>query len=178
MPARSPSVPTTTWARRRPADLQWWNAAIHQQLQSLRWQADHTQCAWRHNRHSGLRNDDCSGHHGRRRAHQDRGRRLDADRQQRLCGRHHDQRRDLAARHGGTTGSIIGDVANSGVLAFNRSDANTFAGAISGTGSVSQIGTGTTILTGDSTYTGGTTISDLAARQWWDHRQHHRQRYG
>jgi autotransporter-associated beta strand protein len=45
------------------------------------------------------------------------------------------------------------------VLAFNRSDANTFAGAISGTGSVSQIGTGTTILTGDSTYTGGTTIS-------------------
>ena len=50
--------------------------------------------------------------HGRRRAHQGRGRRLDADRQQRLCGRHHDQRRDLAAR------------------------------------------------------------------QWWDHRQHHRQRYG
>jgi autotransporter-associated beta strand protein len=84
----------------------------------------------------------------------------------------------LQLGNGGTTGSIIGDVANSGVLAFNRSDTNTFAGAISGTGSVSQIGTGTTILTGDSTYTGGTTISDLAARQWWDHRQHHRQRYG
>ena len=65
----------------------------------------------------------------------------------------------LQLGNGGTTGSIIGDVANSGVLAFNRSDANTFAGAISGTGSVSQIGTGTTILTGDSTYTGGTTIS-------------------
>ena len=65
----------------------------------------------------------------------------------------------LQLGNGGTTGSIIGDVANSGVLSFNRSDTNTFAGAISGTGSVSQIGTGTTILTGDSTYTGGTTIS-------------------
>ncbi|MEI4484339.1 autotransporter-associated beta strand repeat-containing protein, partial [Phyllobacterium sp. CCNWLW11] len=44
-------------------------------------------------------------------------------------------------------------------LAFNRSNALTFGGAINGSGSVSQIGTGTTVLTGTNTYTGGTTIS-------------------
>ena len=60
---------------------------------------------------------------------------------------------------GGTTGSIVGDVANSGALAFDRSDTMTFAGVISGTGAVSQIGLGATILTGASTYTGGTTIA-------------------
>ena len=65
----------------------------------------------------------------------------------------------LQIGNGGTTGGIAGNVANSGVLAFNRSDASTFGGTISGTGSVSQIGTGTTILTANSTYTGGTTIS-------------------
>ncbi|WP_455153133.1 autotransporter-associated beta strand repeat-containing protein [Cupriavidus basilensis] len=60
---------------------------------------------------------------------------------------------------GGTTGSILGDVANSGVLAFDRSDVNTFSGAVSGTGSLSQTGTGTTVLTNTNTYAGGTTIS-------------------
>ena len=44
-------------------------------------------------------------------------------------------------------------------LAFNRSDAATFPGLVSGTGSLAQIGTGTTILTANNTYTGGTTIS-------------------
>lgn len=51
---------------------------------------------------------------------------------------------------GGTSGGILGDVSNNGVLAFNRSDAVTFAGTITGTGGVSQIGTGTTTLTNDS----------------------------
>ncbi len=60
---------------------------------------------------------------------------------------------------GGTTGSIVGDVVNEGVLAFDRSDALTFAGAISGTGSVEQFGAGTTTLTGANTYTGQTTIA-------------------
>jgi outer membrane autotransporter protein len=60
---------------------------------------------------------------------------------------------------GGTTGSIQGNVANSGTLAFNRSDAVTFAGVISGSGAVQQAGTGTTILTGPNTYAGGTTIA-------------------
>ncbi len=60
---------------------------------------------------------------------------------------------------GGTTGSIVGNVADNGVLAFNRSDAVTFAGAISGTGQLTQLGTGSTTLTADSTYNGAATIS-------------------
>ena len=60
---------------------------------------------------------------------------------------------------GGTTGSIGGNIVDNGVLTFDRSDAVTFAGVISGVGSVIQLGTGTTILTGDNSYTGGTTIS-------------------
>ena len=65
----------------------------------------------------------------------------------------------LQMGNGGTTGSIIGDVTNNAMLAFNRSDSFTFGGAITGTGSVQQNGTGTTILTGTSNYSGGTTIS-------------------
>ena len=42
---------------------------------------------------------------------------------------------------------------------FNRSDALTYGGVISGTGSLTKSGTGTLTLTGDNTYTGGTTIS-------------------
>jgi outer membrane autotransporter protein len=64
----------------------------------------------------------------------------------------------LQLGNGGTTGSIMGDVTNNGVLAFNRSDATTFAGAISGTGAVQQIGTGTTVLTGINSYGGGTEL--------------------
>ncbi|WP_436123596.1 autotransporter-associated beta strand repeat-containing protein [Aminobacter sp. LjRoot7] len=60
---------------------------------------------------------------------------------------------------GGTAGSIVGNVENNAVLAFNRSDLLTFAGAVSGSGSVKQIGLGKTVLTGTNTYTGGTTIS-------------------
>ncbi|MDR3462171.1 MAG: autotransporter domain-containing protein [Beijerinckiaceae bacterium] len=60
---------------------------------------------------------------------------------------------------GGTSGSIVGGVVNNGVLAFDRSDVSTFAGAISGTGALQQIGSGTTILSGTNTYSGGTTIS-------------------
>ncbi|MBD9628100.1 autotransporter-associated beta strand repeat-containing protein [Ensifer sp. ENS06] len=66
----------------------------------------------------------------------------------------------LQIGNGGATGSILGNVVNDSVLAFNRSDAVTFAGAISGNGAVRQIGSGTTVLTGDNSYTGGTTISD------------------
>ena len=60
---------------------------------------------------------------------------------------------------GGTTGSIVGDVANNGALVFNRADAYTFGGLISGGGTVTQAGAGTTVLTADNTYAGGTTIS-------------------
>jgi autotransporter-associated beta strand protein len=73
---------------------------------------------------------------------------------------------------GGASGSILGDVAfcsdgtnplcdpsTNKLLAFNRSDVYTFAGAISGPGQVQQIGPGTTILTANNTYTGGTIVS-------------------
>ncbi|MCP4563812.1 MAG: autotransporter domain-containing protein [Bosea sp.] len=59
---------------------------------------------------------------------------------------------------GGTAGSITGNVANDGTLAFNRSDNATFAGAVSGSGSLQQAGGGTLTLTGNSSHTGGTTI--------------------
>jgi len=59
---------------------------------------------------------------------------------------------------GATSGSIVGDIANSGTLAFNRSDTATFAGAISGAGELHQIGSGTTTLTGTNGYTGATRI--------------------
>src|SRR5262245_18873505 len=60
---------------------------------------------------------------------------------------------------GGTTGSVGGDIANNAALTFNRSNAQTYAGVISGTGTVTKSGAGTLTLTGNSTYTGGTTIS-------------------
>ncbi|HEX2592335.1 MAG TPA: autotransporter-associated beta strand repeat-containing protein [Rhizomicrobium sp.] len=66
---------------------------------------------------------------------------------------------ELQLGNGGNKGSILGDVANSGILTFNRSDSYTFAGIISGTGAVHQNGSGTTTVTGDNTYTGGTTIN-------------------
>ncbi len=65
----------------------------------------------------------------------------------------------LQLGNGGTTGSIIGNVADNGTLAFDRSDTVTFTGVISGGGAVAQIGAGSTILTADSPYTGGTTVS-------------------
>ena len=60
---------------------------------------------------------------------------------------------------GGTAGAIVGDVANNGALAFNRSDTYTFGGQISGSGAVTQMGSGTTVLTADNRYTGLTTIA-------------------
>ena len=65
----------------------------------------------------------------------------------------------LQLGNGGVTGSIVGNVADNGALAFDRSDVATFAGVVSGTGSLSQIGSGTTILTAENSYAGGTTIT-------------------
>ncbi|WAC26598.1 autotransporter domain-containing protein [Ancylobacter sp. SL191] len=61
--------------------------------------------------------------------------------------------------HGGTTGSLVGDVRNDGVLAVNRSDTLILDGTLSGTGALVQQGWGTLILTGSNSYTGGTTIT-------------------
>ena len=65
----------------------------------------------------------------------------------------------LQLGNGGATGSILGDVLDNGALAFDRSDAATFAGLISGTGSVAQIGPGSTTLTAANTYAGGTLLA-------------------
>jgi autotransporter-associated beta strand protein len=74
----------------------------------------------------------------------------------------------LQLGNGGTTGSIVGDVANDGVLAFKRSDSASapyvFAGVISGGGEVKQIGSGTVVLSGANTYFGGTVISSGTVR--------------
>ncbi|AJA09114.1 outer membrane autotransporter [Sphingopyxis fribergensis] len=59
----------------------------------------------------------------------------------------------------GTTGSIVGDVVNNARLTFNRSNAYTYAGSITGTGTLWVTSTGVTTLTGDSNYGGGTLIN-------------------
>jgi fibronectin-binding autotransporter adhesin len=65
----------------------------------------------------------------------------------------------LQIGNGGTAGSIAGNVANNGTLAFNRSDDITFDGDISGSGALENSGAGTVILTGTNTHAGGTTIT-------------------
>ena len=65
----------------------------------------------------------------------------------------------LSIGAGGTTGSIVGNIANNSALQFNRSDAQTYAGIISGTGTLTKLGAGTLTLTGANTYTGSTTLS-------------------
>lgn len=62
----------------------------------------------------------------------------------------------------GNGGSIIGNVADNGALAFNQTGIINFGGTISGTGGVSQLGTGTLVLSGSNTYTGATTIASGA----------------
>jgi hypothetical protein len=61
---------------------------------------------------------------------------------------------------GGTTGVLgVSTLTNNGTLVFNRSDASTYSGIISGTGTVTKQGTGTLTLSGSSSYTGGTTLN-------------------
>ena len=65
----------------------------------------------------------------------------------------------LRIGNGGTTGSITGDVTDNATLQFSRSDATTFAGAISGSGAVTVDSGGTLTLSNTNTYTGGTTVT-------------------
>lgn len=61
---------------------------------------------------------------------------------------------------GGITGSLASkEIKNSGVVAFDRSDAAEYAGVISGKGSVQQNGGGTLTLSGKNTQTGGVFIN-------------------
>ncbi|MDQ1650775.1 MAG: fibronectin-binding autotransporter adhesin, partial [Frankiaceae bacterium] len=68
----------------------------------------------------------------------------------------------LQLGNGGTTGSIVGDIVDNGILAINRSISGpgpTISGVISGTGEVQQNGTGITFFNAANTYSGATTIS-------------------
>lgn len=74
----------------------------------------------------------------------------------------------LQLGNGGGTGSVTGDIIDSGTLVFDHSNTVAYAGVISGGGALKQIGSGTLILTGDNTYTGLTTIALGAALQLGD----------
>ena len=67
---------------------------------------------------------------------------------------------------GGTTGSInnTSAVVDNGLLAFNRSDAVTFAVPVSGSGGLTQMADSLLTLTGNSTYSGLTTIAPAPCR--------------
>jgi autotransporter-associated beta strand protein len=78
----------------------------------------------------------------------------------------------LVLGNGGTSGSVIGNIAfcsnaadptcdtsTGKLLAFNRSDVFTYGGSITGPGQVLQTGPGATILSGVNTYTGPTTVN-------------------
>lgn len=66
----------------------------------------------------------------------------------------------LKIGNGGTAGSILSDtfISLAGMLGFNRSDAYSYNGLISGAGVLRQIGSGVTTLTGDNSYTGSTFV--------------------
>lgn len=65
----------------------------------------------------------------------------------------------LRIGNGGTSGTVSGNIINDGALFFNRSDAVTYAGIVSGTGTLTKQGAGILTLTGASTFTGGTNVS-------------------
>jgi autotransporter-associated beta strand protein len=60
---------------------------------------------------------------------------------------------------GGTSGFIAGNVLNNATLAFNRSNALSFSGTISGTGGLSKQAAGLLTFAGANSYSGLTTIS-------------------
>ena len=60
---------------------------------------------------------------------------------------------------GGTAGTLSGNVTDNATLAFNRSDAVTYAGVVSGSGSLLKNGTGTLTLSSLNTYGGNTSVT-------------------
>ncbi|TPM26815.1 autotransporter outer membrane beta-barrel domain-containing protein, partial [Mesorhizobium sp. B2-2-2] len=65
----------------------------------------------------------------------------------------------LTVGAGGTAGTLQADVVDDGVLAFNRSDAVSFAGALSGSGTLVQRGSGSLVFDGDgSAFQGQTRV--------------------
>jgi autotransporter-associated beta strand protein len=68
----------------------------------------------------------------------------------------------LQIGNGGTTGTLLGgtgDLENNGTLIFNRSDASSYSGILSGSGAVAKQGTGTLTFSGANTYLGTTTVN-------------------
>jgi len=70
----------------------------------------------------------------------------------------------LQLGNGGTTGSITGNVVDSGTLSFDRSNCLTFCGTVCGTGGLDVID-GMVVLAGDNTYSGATTIACMTTLQ-------------
>jgi len=61
---------------------------------------------------------------------------------------------------GGTTGVLgVSALTDNGTLIFNRSDASTYSGVISGSGAVTKQGGGTLTMSGSSTYSGNTAVT-------------------
>jgi len=58
----------------------------------------------------------------------------------------------------GTTDSLQGNIANSGLVKFDQAAEGTYEGALSGTGTVNKSGAGTVVFAGTSTHTGATTV--------------------
>ncbi|BCW87530.1 hypothetical protein sos41_06600 [Alphaproteobacteria bacterium SO-S41] len=65
----------------------------------------------------------------------------------------------LRLGNGGTSGSIIGNVTDNGLLVFNRTDAVTYGGVVSGTGALRVAGGSDATLTGANSYSGLTTVA-------------------
>ncbi|WP_235186718.1 autotransporter outer membrane beta-barrel domain-containing protein [Serratia sp. DD3] len=70
----------------------------------------------------------------------------------------------LQIGNGGIDGSYVGNISNAGLVVFDRTDAASYAGVISGNGNLTQNGSGTLTLTGVNSYTGGTTVADGTLR--------------
>lgn len=61
----------------------------------------------------------------------------------------------------GTNNGVLGvsSLANNGTLIFNRSDASTYSGVVTGSGAVTKQGAGTLTLAGANSYSGATTVA-------------------
>ncbi|NTW52672.1 MAG: filamentous hemagglutinin N-terminal domain-containing protein, partial [Chlorobiaceae bacterium] len=65
----------------------------------------------------------------------------------------------LSIGAGGTVGAISGNITDNASLVFNRSNAYTYGGVITGSGSLTKLGGGILTLTGNNGYTGNTYIT-------------------
>jgi autotransporter-associated beta strand protein len=65
----------------------------------------------------------------------------------------------LQIDNGGTTGAVVGDVVNDGVLVLNQSDGVQLLGRLSGSGAVIKSGAGSIVFGGSNSFSGGTTVS-------------------